>query len=107
MSFIVCKMNEGAGGQAVSKVVTPMDAALAGMAFWRRQMQSAAVMGMRMSGLGASWAMPPSEAMELLARNQAEITEASRKMSALMLGRALPGAREPAADEGRDPPQPR
>ncbi len=83
----------GSGELAVSKLVTPMDFALAGMTVWRRQMQSTAVMAMRMSGLGASWAMPPSEAMELVARNQANIVEASRKMTLLMMEGAVPALR--------------
>lgn len=72
------------------KLVTPMDVALAGLGLWRRQMQSAALMGMRMSGVGASWAMPPSEAMDLVAKSQAEFAEATRKMSLAMLEKTIP-----------------
>jgi hypothetical protein len=72
-------------------MVTPMDVALAGLGVWRRQMQSAAVMGMRMSGLGAAWAMPPSEALELMTKSQVEFAEASRRVSLALLEGALPG----------------
>jgi hypothetical protein len=71
-------------------MVTPMDVALAGLGVWRRQMQSAAVMGMRMSGLGAAWAMPPSEALELMTKSQVEFAEASRRVSLALLEGALP-----------------
>ncbi|MEE4121453.1 MAG: hypothetical protein V2I65_20855 [Paracoccaceae bacterium] len=74
----------------VSKMVTPMDVALAGLGVWRRQMQSAAIMGMRMSGLGAAWSMPPSEALELVTKSQVELAEASRRMSLALLERAVP-----------------
>lgn len=83
----------------MSKLVTPMDVALAGLSVWRRQMQSAAMMGLRMSGLGASWAMPPSEALDLMARSQADIAEATRKMSLMMLEQAVPA---PADRQRRD-----
>jgi len=84
----------------VSKLVTPMDVALAGLGVWRRQMQSAAMMGMRLSGLGASWTMPPSEAMDLVARSQAELAEATRKMSLVMLEQTVPVAAD--RPTGRD-----
>ncbi|RDC73098.1 hypothetical protein DLJ49_08265 [Rhodovulum sp. 12E13] len=74
----------------VSKMVTPMDVALAGLGVWRRQMQSAAIMGMRMSGLGAAWMMPPSEALELVTKSQVELAEASRRMSVALLEQAVP-----------------
>jgi hypothetical protein len=74
----------------MSKLVTPMDFALAGLSLWRRQAQSAAIMGMRMSGVGAAWAMPPSEAVELVARKQVEFAEASRRMSLALLEQATP-----------------
>lgn len=74
----------------MSRMVTPMDVALAGLGVWRRQMQSAAVMGMRMSGLGAAWAMPPSEALELMTKSQVEFAEASRRVSLALLEGALP-----------------
>ncbi|KPQ14942.1 MAG: hypothetical protein HLUCCA09_02475 [Rhodobacteraceae bacterium HLUCCA09] len=74
----------------VLKMVTPMDVALAGLGVWRRQMQSAAIMGMRMSGLGAAWSMPPSEALDLVTKSQAEFAEASRRMSLALLEQTIP-----------------
>ena len=82
----------------MSKLVTPMDVALAGLSLWRRQAQSAAMMGLRMSGMGAAWALPPSEAMELIARKQVAFAEASRRMSLAMLEPSL--ARFPAERQG-------
>ena len=82
----------------MSKLVTPMDVALAGFGVWRRQMQSAAIMGMRLSGLGAAWTMPPSQAMELVTKSQMEFAEASRKMSLALLEQAVPHVPERAQD---------
>ena len=65
----------------MSKLLTPMDMALAGLGLWRRQAQSAAIIGMRMSGVASSWAMPPSEALDLLTRTQMDMAASARKMS--------------------------
>jgi hypothetical protein len=65
-------------------------------------MQSAAVMGMRLSGLGAAWTLPPSEAMELVAKSQAEFAEASRRISLSLLDGAMPGIAGPSGRDGGD-----
>lgn len=69
----------------MTKMVTPMDLALAGMQVWRRQAQNAAMTGLRVAGMANDWALPPSAAAGMLAETQREIAEAGQKMALTML----------------------
>lgn len=69
----------------MSNFVTPMDLALAGLSIWRKQAQTAAIAGMRFSGVSSTWMMAPSEALERTSVAQAEIARASQKMSLALL----------------------
>ncbi|MEM1431845.1 MAG: hypothetical protein AAGG09_20495 [Pseudomonadota bacterium] len=72
----------------MSKLVTPMDFALAGLGLWRRQAQTVAITGLRMSGVASSWMMAPSDAMEAVSEAQVEFALATKKASLAMLDAA-------------------
>ncbi len=74
----------------MTKMVTPMDFAMAGLKTWQLQMQSAAVIGMRVAGMAGTWAMPPSESVRMVTEKQRAFSEAGRKMAVAMMRGAAP-----------------
>lgn len=74
----------------MTRMVTPIDLAMAGLKTWQLQMNAAAVIGMRMAGMAGAWAMPPSEMTRMVTEKQSAFAEAGRKMTVALMRGAAP-----------------